>query len=72
MHDTQSSPDVNIYRHRHGFSVYYLTARAAIFQAQLRTRHTQETWPAIDELVRLMRAAGIVISVTRADDVAIN
>lgn len=65
-------PDVNIYRHRAGWSVYYVSERGQFFQAQLAATRTRETWPAIDELVRLMHAQDIVISYTRSPDVVDN
>lgn len=63
--------DVQIYRHVRGFSVYYLTQRAHQFQDRLMQVRANN-WPAIDELVRLMRADGIKIDYVRAPDVAIN
>lgn len=67
------NPDVNIYRHRHGYAVYYVSERAQSEQVRLRTIYTTpETWPDIVALVGLLRARGLQVSYTRAEDVSVN
>lgn len=67
-----NQPDVQIYCHKGGFSVYYLTHAAHAFLAKLRKSRTVETWPAIDELIALLKAQNIAIDYTRAIDVTVH